>query len=104
MFRLCERVLLVLLGIAGISAATAAPHVGEVIAVAFEFCPAGWAQMNGQLLPIAGNENLFQLMGNSYGGDGTTTFALPLVEPIYTTDRKPLIQCIALSGTFPSQP
>jgi microcystin-dependent protein len=84
--------------------AAASPHIGEVIAVGFDFCPAGWARMNGQLLPISENEFLFQLIGTSYGGDGTTTFALPLTEPLYTIDRKPLIQCISLFGIFPSRP
>jgi microcystin-dependent protein len=31
----------------------------------------------GQLLPIAENETLFQLIGTTYGGDGESTFALP---------------------------
>jgi microcystin-dependent protein len=31
----------------------------------------------GQILSSAGNEQLFQLYGSAYGGDGTTTFALP---------------------------
>ena len=79
-------------------------HVGEVIAVGFTFCPAGWAQMNGQLLPIADNESLFTLIGTEYGGDGISNFAVPFVEPLYTIDRKPLIQCIALDGIFPSRP
>jgi microcystin-dependent protein len=31
----------------------------------------------GQLLPISGNDTLFQLIGTTYGGDGQSTFALP---------------------------
>ena len=31
----------------------------------------------GQLLPISGNETLFQLIGTTYGGDGQSNFALP---------------------------
>lgn len=41
------------------------------------FAPAGWMFCEGQLLPIAENEVLFQLIGTTYGGDGQATFALP---------------------------
>jgi microcystin-dependent protein len=41
------------------------------------FAPAGWMFCEGQLLPISGNETLFQLIGTTYGGDGQSTFALP---------------------------
>jgi microcystin-dependent protein len=53
------------------------PYVGEIIPVAFEFAPSGWAHCDGQLLEIAQNEVLFQLIGTTYGGDGQETFALP---------------------------
>lgn len=41
------------------------------------FAPAGWMFCEGQLLPIAENETLFNLIGTTYGGDGQSTFALP---------------------------
>ncbi len=41
------------------------------------FAPADWALCQGQLLPISQNETLFQLIGTTYGGDGTSTFQLP---------------------------
>ena len=53
------------------------PYVGEIILVAFNFAPVGWAKCNGQLRPISENETLFQLIGTTYGGDGESTFALP---------------------------
>jgi microcystin-dependent protein len=43
----------------------------------FNFAPTGWAQCNGQLLPISQNTALFSLLGTFYGGDGKSTFALP---------------------------
>ena len=55
----------------------AQPYVGEIRMFAGTFAPAGWLFCEGQLLPIAENETLFQLIGTSYGGDGQTTFALP---------------------------
>ena len=48
--------------------------------VGFNFAPQGWAFCNGQLLPIAENAALFDLIGTTYGGDGQTTFALPNLQ------------------------
>jgi microcystin-dependent protein len=53
------------------------PFVGEIILVPYNFPPRGWAFCNGQLLNIVDNEVLFALIGTTYGGNGTTTFALP---------------------------
>jgi len=41
------------------------------------FAPQGWAFCNGQLLSIAENSVLFNLLGTTYGGDGVTTFGVP---------------------------
>jgi len=53
------------------------PYVGEIRMFAGNFAPNGWLFCEGQLLSIAENETLFQLIGTSYGGNGQTTFALP---------------------------
>ncbi len=53
------------------------PYVGEIIITGHNFCPAGYMEASGQLLPISENETLFQLIGTTYGGDGEWTFALP---------------------------
>ena len=37
----------------------------------------GWATCAGQLLQIAQHQALYSLLGNTFGGDGQTTFALP---------------------------
>jgi microcystin-dependent protein len=55
----------------------AEPFLGEVRAVGFNFAPAGWMLCDGQLLPISANTALFSILGTTYGGNGTTTFALP---------------------------
>lgn len=51
--------------------------LGQIQAFAFQFAPKGWAQCNGQLLPIQQNAALFALLGTAFGGNGMTTFALP---------------------------
>ena len=53
------------------------PFVAEIRAFGFYFPPKGWAQCNGQLMPISQNTALFALLGTYYGGDGKSTFALP---------------------------
>lgn len=53
------------------------PFMGEIKIVSFNFAPKGWAQCNGQSLPINQNQALFSLLGTSFGGNGQTTFALP---------------------------
>lgn len=41
------------------------------------YAPQGWMFCNGQVLQISSNMALFSLLGTQYGGNGTTTFALP---------------------------
>src|SRR5882724_11731360 len=53
------------------------PFLSEIRIFSFNFAPQGWAQCNGQLLPINQNQALFSLLGTTYGGNGQTTFALP---------------------------
>ena len=53
------------------------PFLSEIKLVSFNFPPKGWAECNGQFLPINQNQALFALLGTTYGGNGQTTFALP---------------------------
>lgn len=53
------------------------PFLGEIRSFGFNFAPRGWAECNGQLLPISSHSALFSLLGTMYGGDGRTTFGLP---------------------------
>src|SRR4051794_37871125 len=55
----------------------AEPFLAELRLMSFNFPPKGWAQCNGQFLPINQNQALFSLLGTTYGGNGQTTFALP---------------------------
>ena len=55
----------------------ATQYLGEIVAFAGGFVPAGWAAAEGQILPINQYQALFSLLGTMYGGDGRVTFALP---------------------------
>jgi microcystin-dependent protein len=54
--------------------------VGEIRIFGGNFAPTGWAFCDGQLLPISQNTALFSLLGTQYGGNGTSTFALPNLQ------------------------
>lgn len=53
------------------------PYLGQIMMCGFDFPPKGWATCDGQVLSIQQNQALFSLLGVVYGGNGTTTFALP---------------------------
>jgi len=56
------------------------PFLGEVRMFAGNFPPSGWAYCDGAILPISQNTALFSLLGTLYGGNGTSTFALPNLQ------------------------
>ncbi len=64
-----------------IAAAQFEPFVGQLSILPYgggnPWCPQGWAPASGQLLPISQNAALFALLGTTFGGNGTTNFALP---------------------------
>lgn len=60
------------------AAASSDPLIGEIAPTGITgFCPRGWADASGQILPIASNTALFSLLGTTFGGDGRTSFGLP---------------------------
>ena len=82
------------------------PYLGDVIIFAGGFAPRGWEFCNGQLLPIAGNEALFSILGVKYGGNGISNFALPNLKdkgirilPNSNTGFRQYI--IAIQGEYP---
>jgi microcystin-dependent protein len=56
------------------------PFLGEIRIFAGNYAPPGWALCNGQLMAIQPNAALFALLGVAYGGNGSTTFALPNLQ------------------------
>lgn len=70
-------------GVAAAALTCAAPanaqefYIGQILPMGNSYCPRGTAQTDGQLLSISSNTALFSLLGTTYGGNGTTTFALP---------------------------
>lgn len=56
------------------------PFLAEIRITPFNFAPNGWAMCNGQVLPISQNTALFSLLGTTFGGNGTSNFALPNLQ------------------------
>lgn len=52
-------------------------YLGEIRIFGGTYAPKDWALCEGQILPISEHEELFQLIGTTYGGNGVETFGLP---------------------------
>ena len=87
------------------------PTIGEIRLYPFDQLPDGWTPCNGQLLSINQNRALFSLLGTTYGGNGSVTFALPDLranlarEPAGSSSIGYLATnfCIAVAGIFPQR-
>lgn len=53
------------------------PFIGEIRLFGFGRTPQGWQACDGSLLQISEYEPLYVLLGTAYGGNGTSTFAVP---------------------------
>lgn len=51
--------------------------IGEIRMFAATFAPKTWNYCDGSIINIASNTALFSILGTTYGGNGTTNFALP---------------------------
>ena len=58
----------------------ASPYISQITMFGGNFAPKNYALCNGQLLAINQNAALFSLLGTTYGGNGTTNFALPNLQ------------------------
>ena len=56
------------------------PFIAEIRMFPYTFFPENWADCNGQLLDINQNQTLYAVIGTTYGGNGTTNFALPNLQ------------------------
>jgi microcystin-dependent protein len=72
-------------------------HMGKITLFPYDFEPRDWLYCDGRLMPISENEILFTLLGNTFGGDGENTFALPDLTTINPPNCK---FCIAIKGIY----
>jgi len=74
-------------------------YVGEIKLTAGSVA-IGSMVANGRLLPVQNYQTLYSVLGNTYGGDGRTTFALPNL-----TNQAPngTTYSICVDGLYPSR-
>jgi hypothetical protein len=72
--------------------------VGEIILSASRSKTAGGIPARGQLLEVVQNTAMFAVLGNTYGGDGKWTFALPDLRSITPNS---MTYSICAQGTMP---
>ena len=70
----------------------------EVKYFAGNYAPRDWAFCDGEILPIVKYQALYSILGDRFGGDGRTTFALPKIE-----DLNGCKAIICLDGIYPSR-
>jgi microcystin-dependent protein len=78
---------------------SAEPYVGDVSLFAFNKSPKDWLPCDGTVLQISDYPVLAAVIGNTYGGDGTTTFAVPSLAAVGGVNYY-----IAAFGIYPPTP
>jgi Phage Tail Collar Domain/Collagen triple helix repeat (20 copies) len=73
--------------------------LAEIRLTASPSLTAGGVPASGQILPINQNTALFSLLGTTYGGNGTTSFALPNLQGLAPNG---MTYSICIAGIFPS--
>ena len=74
--------------------------LGQILLSASPSVTVGGVAADGQLLPINQNTALFSLLGTTYGGNGTSTFALPDLRGLAPNN---MTYSICDEGVFPSR-
>jgi len=74
-------------------------YLGEIELFAYNFVPMGWLLCDGAILQVQQSSALFSLIGNKFGGNGSTTFALPNMTNDSPVEGMNYYMCI--SGLYP---
>lgn len=75
--------------------------LGQIELFPYSFVPMGWMLCNGTILQIPQNTALFSLIGNKFGGNGTTTFAIPNLQGGEPIPGMGFYICV--SGIYPTR-
>jgi microcystin-dependent protein len=76
-------------------------YLGQIELFPYSFAPMGWVLCNGAIINIMQNSALYSLIGNQFGGNGSTTFGLPNMTNMSPTAG--MEYYIAVSGIYPSR-
>ena len=75
--------------------------IGIIALFPYNFVPVGWYLCNGQIIQIAENNVLYSLIGTNYGGNGSSTFALPNMQGLEPTPGMNYYICY--EGVYPER-
>lgn len=77
-------------------------YLGDIVLFPYSnFTPMDWMPCEGQILQVAQNSALYSLIGNNFGGNGSTTFALP---DLRNASPLPYMRYfIATAGIYPTR-
>ncbi len=75
--------------------------MGHILLFPYNFVPQGFMLCNGATLNITQNSALFSLIGNKFGGNGSTTFMLPNLAN--TSAVAGMEYYIATMGIYPTR-
>ena len=78
--------------------------IGDICITAANYCPEGTALAHGQEMSISGNEELYAVLGTTYGGDGRTNFNLPDLQGRVPVGAGKMNQPAALTGGYAELP
>ena len=73
--------------------------MGSIVGFAGTFAPKNWAYCDGTLIP-AQDSLYFQVVGNTYGGDGTTNAATPNLASFAPQSGPGVKKIICVNGDF----
>lgn len=77
--------------------------MGQICLFPYNYTPMYWALCSGQTMYIAENSALYSLLGTTFGGNGSTTFALPNLtsaSPYSATGSNTAHYFMATSGNY----
>ncbi|ACL76820.1 phage tail protein [Ruminiclostridium cellulolyticum] len=78
------------------------PFIGQIQLFALGFAPVDWQLCNGAVFQIAGNEALYSLIGNKFGGTPGQNFAVPnLLKASAYQIKRPMAYYISMNGMYP---
>lgn len=77
--------------------------LGEIRLFGGDFAPRNWTFCDGRILQVDDNQQLYSLLGNTFGGRTRDEFALPKLDaPPQPETYYPVRYIICVDGRYPS--
>jgi len=78
-------------------------YIGTITYFTTTYVPSGFLQCNGAILLTSEYAALFSLLYTRFGGNGSTTFALPTITTKLTGSAQDIGWCICYNGLYPAR-